>query len=1374
MGTGAKIADVVQINGGYASYVDLHEEYYDSDTNRVRMARYKPITAHRLAFEKIAKALGPKDRRFYFLSGSYGTGKSHLLLMLANYFASSSDLPEIEAFFQNYARAQSEVLLKPGEVLKEGSADSLKEARKSGRYLVAICRHELNLDFQGTLLRALEEALEKDGAEISPDSYYSEAVRRLSDWKTRRDEARFYGDLEAALVQLYPDWTVDRLVDGLEKRDKGALDAFKACFRQVTDTEFAYSKDNLRGILSDLLKDESFRNRYKGIVFLYDEFGAAIDDNRVNYNALLDFAEYCATSTLEKNGPVIFIGSGHKAFRNHGHVGDLNAETLEARVTEVGLETQGMEDVISAIVQPRKESPEWKGTIEPISSKFTWLSGECTRLKLFERLPAPKIRADIIENVYPMHPLATYALLRLASEVGSDTRSVFKFFSPEFDTGEQGRSNAQPYSYPWFVENHRIVEQGKFVLYPVDLLADYFSESLRSTNERLTDRVKKAMVDYEVTTNALNAYLARQSEGRLFDQADELMRRILKVLLVNEVISTQTVPIPNTAQNVEFALDFVSPEEQAQVKARLKSLCEAGILFDNDGVFELVRSDRRDVRRLVDQFKADPSQRVGSTLESFQQAAPLQKDEAYLEAKDYNARYNEDKRLKVVFAKPSELSSQTTVDGQAVSYFAALERERLEVQNPTNGYEGIVIYAFCEDDQDIDQAKRAAALNDQARVVVAVPRYPVALRDALSTLAALDSSWFQEQAAEFGPYERAEEKKIRDEAQKSLEAAKRRYFTNSNVYWFGTHGRDIPIDEEEPHHVATLLMGVLYENVRNSFAHTDFNKIHVNLAGQVRKILEEAGDLLCDLTRPVPVNWSWPDNRGGTKYLRKCFLDQHALQVIRVEGDVRCLEAERSIDTFRHALPAYAQLLENLGQLEDKEETNLAQFIKPLFEQYGQGEIAVTLMLLLARRFYGDSLRFKRSGAPLTDMEFRNTEDMLSLVQGKEPGAVILVEAVSKEDQDYFAEILRIFAGQPLPAGHVATIQQAYQAVLAWWDGFPSIARSLDFYPNEWKGLGETFSRAKTQDAFTFVVHDLASQLGREPEEVLTPSQVSEMAKKLSHFKEIVEDMQATVEKRILEGVAEVFGAHSSLDLDVQDALKNWFDRLSSSQKDPMGLYHNNDSKPLVRYTNYSAIRDLLFKDLPSAYSFRPVSSWSSDNVEAYIGRMRKGKDHIETKAPQVGRLKLDFENDSSRNDSTVTYHGELILHAGTEDGRGTIFYTLDGSDPVASPQCQKLAPGEKLAILGNRQIKLLVADDSGNYSAVQTIQAIDELQKYRIARPAQTNALEEAVTFIFPNSREAVHITVSSLISELAGSGLLSMNELRQLVLDALSQLEE
>lgn len=1369
-----KIRDIVQINSGYTSYVDLYEDYYDLVKNRGRMERYKPIAAHRLVFEKIANVLNPLDRRFYFLSGSYGTGKSHLLLMFANYFANPSDLPEIEAFFKNYETAQSEVLLKPGESLKERKAASLKEARKSGRFLVALCRYSLNLDFEGAVLRALEEALQKDESNILLDSHYREALRRIKDWEARRNESRFYMDLEAAISRLYPDWTINDLIDGLEKYDEQALKAFKSCFESVTDSEFSYKKDNLRDIISDFLKNSEFKERYKGIVFLYDEFGAAIDANLVNYTTLLDFAQYCANSTLDKGGTVVFIGTGHKAFRNHGQIGDLNAETLEARVSEIGLQTQGMEDIIAAIVQPKKDSPEWMQQVQSQSGKFTWFSSECNRLHLFNWLPAPKIKNNIIQNIYPMHPLATFALLRLAGEAGSDNRSVFKFFAPEFETGEQGWVNVQPNSYPWFLENNEIVNQSKLTLYTADLLVDYFKESLKATNGRLVDRVKNAVINYEATLRMLNAYLARKSQNQLFEEADELMLRIIKVMLVNEIASTSDVAIANTAQNIEFALEFVAPDEKTQVEDRLKLFCEAGILFNNHGVYELVRGDRKDVQRLVDQFKSNPDNRPTNLLQNYLELSPLRGDEVYLEAKDYNTSFSEDKRLKVLFATTSMLTEKRSVNGNSVSFFTALEHERQQTTGVTNGYEGVAVYVFCENENDIDAAKKAVTQNNQQRVTVAIPRSPINVYDAIFTLKAIESDWFKKQSQSFSPYEKAEEKKIRDEATKVLADAKTDYFTNAKVYWFGVNGVEVPVQESKRHDTANRMILELYGTKRNTFGHNEFNKAHINLSGQVRAIFKEAGDILCDLSQPIRVNWSWPDNRGGTKYLRKCFVDHQALRVLTVEGDTRYLEAEKDINKFRTALPAYAKLLENLATLEGKGQTNLTPFLKPFFEEYGQGEIAVTLMLLLTRRFYGDSLRFKREPNNLTDIQFTSTEDMLTLVQGQYPSAVILFEPVSAEDQTYFAKITQTFTNQPAPAGKVYTIGEAFQAAANWWGSLPIIARSLGFYAGDEKSLAEIFSQAKTKDPFRFIKYDLMEILGQVPGETLTTVKITHIEVHLKAFKGTAEAIQANVEDQILGQVAEIFGAPSHLDVDIQEAFKNWHNGLSSTQKDPIGTYHNNDSKPLVKLTAYTNIRELLFKTLPEAYSLGSVDTWMSDFVPTLVQRIRSGKDHIETNAPQISQLKVDFTNDLYQHGNQVTYQGELVMHADTEDGQGVIYYTEDGSDPTTSKQRQKLTPGDSLTIKGNRKVKLVVADDKGNYSAVKTIEAIDQLEKYKIVRPSILPGMDAMTSFVFPIDKNTTWETLKSLLMEISKSDYYGNGELRQVIQHILDEIKE
>ncbi|MEI7988648.1 MAG: chitobiase/beta-hexosaminidase C-terminal domain-containing protein [Chloroflexota bacterium] len=1365
-----KIRDIVQINSGYTSYVDIYEDYYDLVKNRGRMERYKPIAAHRQVFQNIANALNPLDRRFYFLSGSYGTGKSHLLLMLANYFASPSDVPEMEAFFKNYETAQNEVLLRPGEVLKERRATSLKEARKSGCYVVAICRN-LSHDFEGAMLRSLEEALQKDGSTFLLDTHYSEALRRIKGWETRRAETRFYTDFETAIRMSYPDWTINGLIDGLERYEEQALKAFKTCFHAVTDSDFTYQKDNLRDIITDFLKNPVFQEKYKGIVFIYDEFGDAIDAGRVNYTTLLDFAQYCASSTLEKGGTVLFIGAGHMAFRNHGTIGNLNAETLEARVTEIGLQTQGMEDIISGIVQPKKESAAWLQYVQPQSGKFTWFSGECNRLRLFNWLPAPKIKNSIIHNIYPMHPLATYALLRMASEAGSDNRSVSRFFAPEFETGEQGWRNVQYCSYPWFLEQHAVVENNKLALYTADMLVDYFKESLHASNNRLTTRVKNAVVNYEATLRELNGYLARKSEQQLFEEADELIQRIIKGILINEIISIQDVPIANTAENIEFALDFVAPEEKKQVEYRLKLLCEAGILFFNQGIYELVRSDRIDVQRLVTQFKSNPDNRPTHLLQSFLEFSPLRNDELYLEARDYNASFSEDKRLKVIFATPAMLSEQRPINGVGMSFFAVLELERKQIPNASNSYDGAAVYLCCENENDIEAAKRSAAQNDQKRIVLAIPRVPISIYDAIYTLKAMDSDWYRTQAQDFSPYEKAEEKKIRDETNKVLLDARGAYFSNIKVSWYGLHGMAISVQENKRHDVANQMMMERFGDKRNTFGHIEFNKSHINLSGQTRAILKEAGDILCDFTQPIRLNWTWADNRGGTKYLRKCFVEHQALRILSTQGDIRTFEAERELNKFRTALPAYAKLLEDLAALERKPPLNLLQFLKPYFEEYGQGEIAVTLMLLLARRFYGDSLRFKREPNHLADLKFNSTEDMLSLILGQSPSAVILYETVSSEDQAYFAKIAQIFSDQPATAGKVYTISEDCQAITHWWEGLPAIARSLNFYNGQDKSLAEAFSQVRTKDSFHLIKHDLLEILEQTPGELLNPTMLSEIEIRLTAFKNTAESIQTNIEEQILIQIAEIFGSPSHLDVDIQDALKNWHHGLSSSQKDALGSYHDNDSKPLVKHTGYANIHELLFITLPEAYSLGRVNIWTTHLVSNYIQRIRNGKGHIETNAPQVSQIKVDFTNALSQHGNQVKYQGELVLHADTEDGQGVIYYTEDGSDPATSNHRQKLTPGDTLTIQGNRKLKLVVADEKGNYSSVKTIEAIDELEKHKIIRSVQKPAFGEPITFIFPENQEAAWTTIYSLIAELRKAGLYSPSELRRAFLRALGE---
>ena len=145
----------------------------------------------------------------------------------------------------------------------------------------------------------------------------------------------------------------------------------------------------------------------------------------------------------------------------------------------------------------------------------------------------------------------------------------------------------------------------------------------------------------------------------------------------------------------------------------------------------------------------------------------------------------------------------------------------------------------------------------------------------------------------------------------------------------------------------------------------------------------------------------------------------------------------------------------------------------------------------------------------------------------------------------------------------------------------------------------------------------------------------------------------------------------------------------------------------------------------------------------------------------------------SERGDQNkhVSFKGEVTLTANTEDGKGEIYYTEDGSDPTSSPQRKTLAPGEGLTITGNKKIRMVVSDEEGNYSAIRTIDAIDELVKYKIIRPAQSSAFDETITFVFPKEKEDAKITINSLLQELIKSGIFTERELAEILPKLINQ---
>jgi len=84
----------------------------------------------------------------------------------------------------------------------------------------------------------------------------------------------------------------------------------------------------------------------------------------------------------------------------------------------------------------------------------------------------------------------------------------------------------------------------------------------------------------------------------------------------------------------------------------------------------------------------------------------------------------------------------------------------------------------------------------------------------------------------------------------------------------------------------------------------------------------------------------------------------------------------------------------------------------------------------------------------------------------------------------------------------------------------------------------------------------------------------------------------------------------------------------------------------------------------------------------------------------------------------------------------------------------------------------MVVVDDQGNYGKVTTIEAINELQKYKITRSVQGSLGDEMVSFVFPKDKGAAKITIKSLFEEIINATTFDSIELGDITSKILSEI--
>lgn len=1354
-----KIVERINFYTAMGNQVRLHDHYYNEADNAGRMTHYMPIKSHREAFLTLAKAQLPdpnnKDKVF-MLTGSYGTGKSHLCLMLANYFSKKPTNPDMVSFFENWAQRD------------QAGANQVRQIRGNGRYLVAICEYGEGKTFVDMVLSAIEEALQVEGfEEMTLDTQFKGALRWIMNLEKRRSEGEASGVFDDFISNLDSTNSIvelESLKAGLQRNNPVDLERFQLAYEKATLARFTFKNESLNEVLEDLISNPAFEERYRGLVILADEFGYALSDGKVPLAAFQSFAE------MSKDGvnglPIIFVGTGHRRFEAYGagtHQA-IDFLVLKDRVTEVSLQSEELEQIISALIAPK---PEVKDEISE-NWLVTKMVTETVNARLFNYLGGTtEIKENIVTNIYPMHPLAVYGLTRLSQELGSDARSVFSFF-------RQIRDNAAPGGYQWFVEKNDVTKaNGDLSIYTADNLIEYFKPEINSSNLSVRPEVHDHIRNYLAAMEEAE----KAARNDFVQTLDPFTKSILNLMFVFKVSG-----FPVRAANILFGLNLYKNEERSALESAIKELKENKVIFMGDsGELEFRRSNMADIDDFLARTRAEL---VKNPLDPAEQITKIAgtRFENMTVALEHNAAYHGDKRLKRVFATSTDLLRKITLqDGSEQTFWQRLENERNIDRGWNEQYEGVMVYVLCDDDEDILTAQQAVRGNNFENIIVAIPSIPIPVRSKILDYLAVREFMDSLDYNRLDPQEKSlVEEKLGKESSRSgrigeVMKLREKYLSSENLVWYKKNGSVLIRDTNSEHEAADLLMNTLYIK-RNQAEHIIFNQCHPrNQNFQRDSALKTAISSLIAFERPVEIDPNESENTGEIRYLRNVLVNNGVLkQSSDYIGHSIQYQLEENIESFRSRIPAMVEMIEYLRGLSSGTKVPLWPKLQELIDPpYGVGPYALSILLAVAIRYQGDEIRLKINPVNLGYSPLDNPEIIIELATGRYRTAVIERQIRTPEVQKTIDGVYDLFSEQPIGAGMHCFRQDAWSALHGWWSRRTRLEKTSGIYVEGSTGrkLVEfmTNSEANRTAGQTFL-DEIKVVYGFCADAELEPDQIEDMLERIRSDKLIIETRADDIKDSVISSIGSLFAPDGLTYLDFTDGIRKWIANLHPEQRNRRNQAYTDLQTAVTLLDALQAMTELkqsLLVEIPASasFGFGEVDAWNYDRSEEYITKIRTAKNKIDDALPKVADPKWVTSVPAS-DDSTgpiVTYHTRVVLKV--EAPEGVTVRVTAGDDPTTAKQFEAIASGNKWSqiITGSCTYQMVSQNEEREFGRVIKVDFRDLDDDYQLIPEGQPvlNPADRFFTFRNPVDKASLSALLKSLIDQLKSDDLISQDDI-------------
>ena len=478
---------------GFQYSVNIAYDIYDDK----KIRSYIPSNSSLQIIEDILASTDNKSTdRARILTGSYGKGKSHLILYIL-------------ALLAGRDKTLFSTAIEKAKIENPDLAKNICDYLDSGKRLLPVIVNANSLDIKSTLLQSLNSALQQANlANIMPSTFFDAAISKILAWKN--DFPETYKAFENKIGQ-----SGESFVLALKDYDQSRYDLFVRIYPSLTSgSEFnPLAGSDVISVYESVI-DELKPLGYNGIFVVYDEFGKFLEgsvdkSSAMDIKLIQDFAEKCNRSGL-KQLHIMLIS--HKSIENY--IGKLDKNKVDAwkavsnRFKSISINNDESEiyDMVATVLNRDKKL--FEKYIEQHSEQFDALKKVIERDHSFTALNDENVE-DFALRCYPLHPYTLLLLPKISELVAQNERTIFTFLS-----------STERYSVPYFLRT----DNSNFPIIEPDYIYDYFEKLFKG--EPYGSNVKK---QWQITTVALSKL--KEYDNPL---AEKIVKTIALIYCVND------------------------------------------------------------------------------------------------------------------------------------------------------------------------------------------------------------------------------------------------------------------------------------------------------------------------------------------------------------------------------------------------------------------------------------------------------------------------------------------------------------------------------------------------------------------------------------------------------------------------------------------------------------------------------------------------------------------------------------------------------------------------------------------------------------------------------------------------------------------------